>query len=55
MLVAIIASRGQVSFKTLANELGTDERKIRKKVTELIAKNKLKAHISEDGKRVELD
>ncbi len=55
VLVAIITSRGQVSFKTLANEFGTDERKIRKKVNELITKNKLKAHISEDGKRVELD
>jgi len=55
VLVAIINSRGQVSFKTLANEFGTDERKIRKKVNELITKKELKAHISEDGNRVELN
>jgi hypothetical protein len=51
-LIAIVTSRGQVSFKVLANELGTDERKIKKKISELIAKNKLKAHISADGTMV---
>lgn len=54
-LIAIITSRDKVSFKTLADLMGRDETRIRKKVKELIADNKLKAHISEDRKRVELD
>ena len=54
-LTAIITSRDKVSFKTLADLMGRDEKRIRKKVQELIEENKLKAHISENGKRVELD
>ena len=54
-LIAIITSRGKISFKTLANQMGRDEMRIRKKVKKLIAENKLKAHISEDRKEVELD
>jgi hypothetical protein len=54
-LIAIITSRYKVSFKTLADLMGRDEQRIRKKVQKLITENKLKAHISEDGKRVELD
>lgn len=53
-LIAIITSRGKVSFKTLANELGTDANKIQKKISALISKNKLKAQISADETMVEL-
>ncbi|MHA2061009.1 MAG: hypothetical protein ACW963_01785, partial [Candidatus Sifarchaeia archaeon] len=54
-LIAIITSRGKISFKTLADQMGRDEMRIRKKVKKLITENKLKAHISKDRKEVELD
>jgi hypothetical protein len=54
ILIAIITSRGKVSFKTLANELGTDANKIKNKVSAIISKNKLKAQISADETMVEL-
>lgn len=54
-LIAIITSRGKISFKTLADQMGRDKEQIRKKVKALIAENKLKAHISEDRERIELD
>ncbi|MCK5588067.1 MAG: PCI domain-containing protein [Candidatus Lokiarchaeota archaeon] len=53
-LVAIITSRGKVSFKTLSDEMGRNEKKVRKVVSEMISKGKLKAKISEDEKMVEL-